>query len=222
MVTLADDAIEAVRERGEHWWTGAVEPVISVQIPGMPGCFAFTTREGLRCDVVLETVSDVPGTHYRYRVAVLDRDGLAERLPPAGEDEPGPDADRMAWILREFHRQLAIFPAAVVAREDWLLGQVAVGNVQRFLYELLVEGNRPLPPMGVKQWSSKLTPRQRNLIAKLPVPTADRESVITAMVEVVRAVQVEGRAAVEAAGVSWPDDADVAVRASWRRHGLPG
>ena len=99
-------------------------PVITTPIPGMPGCFAFTTRAGLRVDVVLETPEDTATSTYSCRVRVLDRDGFA--LPAAFDDDRAPDVGRMQAIVMEFLRQSAIFPAAVVAREDWLLGQVAV------------------------------------------------------------------------------------------------
>ena len=87
----------------------------------------------------------------------------------------------MQAIVIEFLRQSAIFPAAVVAREDWLLGQEAVHNYRRLLYDLFTEANQPLPAMGVKQWSSRLTPGQRELLASLPAPAATRDSVIAAM-----------------------------------------
>ena len=57
----------------------------------------------------------------------------------------------------------------MVAREDWLLGVVGVQNIQMLLYQLFVESNQPLPPMGVKQWSAKLTTGQRAVCAGLPV-----------------------------------------------------
>jgi hypothetical protein len=64
-----------------------LDPVITLPIPGMPGCFAFTTREGLRVDVILETPADVATSSSTRRVRVLDRDGLAP---------PGPDDDSHA------------------------------------------------------------------------------------------------------------------------------
>ena len=64
----------------------------------------------------------------------------------------------MTAVVTEVLRQAAIFPAAVVAREDWLLGQVAVHNYARLLYQLFAASNEPVGPMGVKQWSSRLRP----------------------------------------------------------------
>jgi hypothetical protein len=196
-----------------------LRPAIATPIPGMPGCFAFTTREGLRVDVVLETPAQVAVSPYVQRVRVFDRDGL-EPPAPDGRSE-GPDLQRMQAIVTELHRQAAIFPGAVVARADWLLGQVAVHNYRLMLYDLFVESNRPLPAMGVKQWSSKLTGSQREVLAGLDPPTADREGVVTAMGAVVSAIARHGRAALESAGGVWPDDLSTSIGAYWSRHGLP-
>ena len=196
-----------------------LDPVITTPIPGMPGCFAFTTREGLRVDVVVETPDDLAGSPYSQRVRVFDRDGLA--LPDVTDEAEGPDIGRMQALVTEFLRQSAIFPAAVVAREDWLLGQVAVHNYRLMLYDLLTESNRPLPAMGVKQWSSRLTADQRELLARLPVPAATREGVVAAMGATRFALRTDGRAALERAGGVWPTEVDEAMAAYWTRHGLP-
>ncbi len=90
------------------------------------------------------------------------------------------------------------------------------------LYQLFVETNQPLPPMGVKQWSSKLTPAQRSLLQALAPPTADRGSVLSAMVSVRAAFRTSGRSAAEAGGLVWPTEGDDAVTAYWERSGLVG
>lgn len=54
---------------------------------------------------------------------------------------------------------------------------IAVQQVQLFLYELFAESNKPMPPTGPKQWSFKLTPRQRQLLEGLPVAAPAEQSV---------------------------------------------
>jgi hypothetical protein len=198
---------------------GVLEPVVTTPIPGLPGCFAFTTQEGLRVDVVLETPAGLAESPYTRRVRVFDRDGLEPPEPREASD--GPDVERMQAIVTELHRQAAIFPAAVVARGDWLLGQVAVHNYGLMLYDLFVEANRPLPAVGLKQWTRKLTEPQREVLAGLVPPTADRDAVVAGMVEVVGAIARHGRAALESAGGTWPDDVSASIGAYWARHGLP-
>lgn len=221
IVTVHDELRDDFEAAGGSTWA-FLDPAISFEIPGVPGSFVLMTGEGLRVDAVLESVSQVAKTPYRHRVVVFDR--RAERLavPAAEDDGRGPDAARVEWIAREFARQLAIFPDAVVGREDWLLGQEAVHNYRLFLYELYVESNQPLPPMGVKQWSAKLTAAQRDRLASLRVPTADEESVIDAMQQVQRVIRSEGRAMVESAGGTWPETAVQAGLARWAARGLGG
>lgn len=135
---------------------------------------------------------------------------------PEGPEAVGPDGGRLAQLVAEFLRQMAIFPAAVVARQDWLLGVVGVQGAQLLLYELFVETNQPLPPMGVKQWSAKLTPRQRQICASLPAPTARRNSVLEAMRSTAATFRREAEAVCADHEVPWPTDFDQAVRGYWQ------
>jgi hypothetical protein len=210
--------VEAVQDFIDAAVWSALDPVITTPIPGMSGCFAFTTRQGLRVDVVLETPADLPSTPYRRRVCVFTRDRLA--VPTPGDDGCRPDVARMQAIVTEYFRQSAIFPAAVVAREDWLLGQQAVHNYGLMLYDLFVESNQPLVAMGIKQWSSKLTAQQRAILTDLTPPRAERDDVLTAMRSMRAAVATHGRRVLETAGGAWPTDVDKALAAYWRRHGL--
>ena len=109
---------------------------------------------------------------------------------------------------------------ATVAREDWLLGVVAVRNMQVLLYQLFAACNEPLPVMGVKQWSSRLTPAQRGLLANLHQPRAERAKVVAAMQQIRAVFRDDGRRAVESIGSTWPHDIDRAVADYWRREGL--
>ncbi len=72
------------------------------------------------------------------------------------------------------------------------------------LYDVFVESNQPLPPMGIKQWSAKLTPEQREIMHALPAATSDRESLISAMRTVVEAMRTAGRRAAVPCGCQWP------------------
>ena len=100
----------------------------------------------------------------------------------------------------------------MVARADWLLGVTAVHNVQLMLYQLLVESNQPLPPMGVKQWSARLTAAQREICAGLPPPAADRASVLTAMRAAADAFRLAAAQILATAGAPWPAELERAVQ----------
>jgi len=109
-------------------------------------------------------------------------------------------------------RQQANWPTVYV-RRDWLLGQVGVQQVQLYLSELCAEANQPMPGMGPKQWSAKLTAAQRDLLAALPQPTADPDSVERAREAAVTVFLREARAIATATRVAWPTELEDAVRA---------
>jgi hypothetical protein len=222
LATVPDRDFDEVVEPIGRNVSEVIDPVIILAIPGMPGSFAYTTSQGLRVDLVLERVSEVDRPGFRYRVPVFDRGNITALISPPADLNDGPDPATLESILQEFHRQQAIFPAAVVARGDWLLGQEGVHNTRLMLYQLFVEANQPLPPMGIKQWSRKLTEEQRMLLTSLDPPAAARTPVIAAMTAVRAAFRTVGRATAEAAGANWPADMDAAVEAYWRRSGLAG
>ena len=219
LVAVRDEDFQAFAAGAVDWLHAFADLVLAQELPFLPGGAFATTRDCLRLDLVSESTGSLAETPYRYRVSVYDPDGLTASIPPGGH-EPGPDAGEMQSLVTEFYRLGAIFPAAVVAREDWLLGVAGIGSVQELLYRLFVAANAPLPVMGVKQWSSRLTAHQRDVLAGLPAPTAERASVIEAMQAVRSAFAVEGRGAVEPHGVTWPEELHDAVEAYWRREGL--
>jgi hypothetical protein len=203
-------------EFAAHWrdWLMAVTPVVLAgQIPGLRGSWFSLTPQCLRLDVVTERAGSADGTALTGRLLVLDKDHAYRAVRPAS-DEPavGPDAVRLTSLTSEFFRQLAIFPAAVVARADWLLGVEAVRNIQLMLYQLFVESNQPLPPMGVKQWSAKLTAAQRQTCASLPAPAAGRDSVLAAMRAATDEFLAAARPVLSQAGAPWPAELETAVR----------
>jgi predicted nucleotidyltransferase len=220
LVTVSDADFDTVARELAGILVATVDPVITLAIPGMPGTNAYTTRQGLRVDVVLERIADLDEPAFRRRVTVFDRGDVRALISPVEDANAGPDAATLGAIVQEFLRQQAIYPAAVVGREDWLLGQEGVHNARLMLYQLFVETNQPLPVMGVKQWTSKLTSAQRSVLEALDPPTAGREQVMAAMAAVRSAFRTSGRAAAEAAGMTWPIEIDDAIAACWKRNGL--
>jgi hypothetical protein len=212
-------------------WLARVTPtVLARELPRLPGSFYSVTPDCLRLDVLAERAGAARPADLTRRILVLDKDATASEVAASradagpdvrgfdvgGSDAAGPDPARLAELVAEFLRQMAIFPAAVVARQDWPLGIVGVQGAQLLLYQLFVEANQPLPPMGVKQWSAKLTPRQRQICACLPAPTAGRQSVLAAMRATAAAFRHEAQAVLAASDVPWPTDFDRAVRRYWQ------
>lgn len=204
------------RERVE-----AITPVlISREMPGLPGSTYATTTDCLRLDIVVEPIDRLDHSPFRTRLVVFDRDGLTATVPAV---ELGAETSQQAatGIVEEAYREAAIFPAAVVARGDWLLGVVGVHQMQLALYRLLVECNQPLPPMGVKQWTRRLRADQVRILSALPQPVAERESVVAAMGAALGALRGFGRSCAEAVGLVWPAEVDAGVLAYFERENLP-
>jgi Streptomycin adenylyltransferase len=212
LLAVRDEDFAAFATGWQEWLATVTPTLIARPLPHAPGCFYSTTRDCLRLDVVSEPVAKLAESPHRRRVVVLDRDGLDARVP-APTAAAQPDTDRVAYLVEEFYRLLAIFIPAVVVRQDWLLGMAGAQGIRESLYELFVQANQPLPPMGLKQWSAKLTPAQRTVLEELPAIDASRDALVRAMWANAQAWRTHGRAAVEGLGLPWPSDLADTVQA---------
>lgn len=123
-------------------------------------------------------------------------------------------------LIEETLRQAANFPTVIV-RDDWLMGVIAVQQVQLFLYELFAEANKPMPPTGPKQWSFKLRPWQRQLLEALPAAAPTEQSVKDARKAAFTLFFAEAPAIAKSNGIPWPDELEAAVRAYLIKAGAP-
>jgi hypothetical protein len=160
---------------------------------------------------VCEPVSTLATSRFRHRYVIFDRDGL-DATVPAPEERPGPDLDRLRTTVEEFFRIEAIAPFMLNQRHDYLCVVQGVQDLQRILYNVFVECNQPQPPMGVKQWSARLTPGQREILTALPVAPPEPAALAAALRAVGDAMRTAGRAAVTACGGDWPADLDDGAR----------
>lgn len=196
VIEVADEAFDAFAEGWREWLAQVTPTVLARALPGLPGSWYSLTPKCARFDaVVIRARARGQRAARAEQRLVFDRTAAADgggsppsastsaQNPDPGPDTPaapaaqaigpGPDPARLLGLVEEFLRQQAIFHPSVVAREDWLLGVIGVQQVHMMLYQLFVESNQPLPPSGVKQWSAKLTDRQRRRCAglRLPGPT---------------------------------------------------
>ena len=217
IVAVADDALPAFADSWREWLAQITPTLIARALPFAPGSLYAVTPDRLRIDVVAEPASRVAQSLFRHRLLVFDRDGL-DPLVPAPRLE-GPSAERVSMLVEEFFRDIGMSPV-VIERDDWLLGIEAIHLVRSLLYQLFVEMNAPLPPMGVKQWSTKLTSRQRQVLEALPTGDANRESVLAAHREVETTFREHAREACAALGVAWPDELEAATDRYLAKHGI--
>lgn len=212
VLAVGDDDFD---EFAAHWrdWLAQITPtLIARTVPGSNVVWCALTDACCRIDGVLEPVSRLPTSFSRVRRVVIDRDGL-DALVPTPAARPGPDPARLATLAEEFWRQQAIFAAMAGGRRDLLVCVVGVEQARQLLYDVFVECNQPLPPMGVKQHSSRLTDGQREVLLALPTARPEFGSVVDAMARTCGAMACHGRRAVEAAGAAWPRDLAATVAA---------
>ena len=218
LVAVRDDDHDAFAAEWREWLAAVTPTLIARPLPFAPGSFYSLTPGRQRLDVVVETMAWLPNTPFRSRLTVFDRDGL-DQMIPAPEPGAGLSAERVAGLIEEFFRDYGMFPV-VTEREDWLLGQEGVHFVRGLLYQLFVEENAPLPMMGIKRWSTKLTPEQRAVLTSLPAAAPNRESVMTAHHAVGEAFLVHARRVCDRLGVVWPAELEAATVDYLRSYGL--
>lgn len=216
-IAVADEDFDTFTAEWREWLAEITPTVSAVAIPGGPGSFYALTPTCERFDVICEKVSQTPTSHLTRRIMVFDKDDLIRRIPPP--QDPDPDPAVIRGLIEEILRQAANFPTVVV-RKDWLLGVVAVQQVQLTLYQLFVEANKPQPPTGPKQWSFKLSAEQRLLLEALAVPQATAESVYEARQAALSLFLRQAPIIAEDHDVPWPTDLATAVLSYLRRENL--
>ncbi len=215
------DLVLAVRDEdfddfaaGWRDWLARITPTLLAKELPRSRLIIYALAEDLcRIDVVVEPVSRVAASPHRRRIPVIDRDGLTESVP-APEPGPGPDLTKITAMITEFWRIQANFPAMINGRKDLLCANSGVHVSNQLLYDLFVETNQPLPPMGIKQFTSRLQPDQAELLRALPIcAPGDRELLIKADLAVGEAMATAGRAAAERVGADYPGRISSAVLA---------
>jgi hypothetical protein len=198
-------------------WLAEITPTLTAR-PIADGSFYALTPACERLDVIAEPVSTLAGTRLPRRIAVFDKDDLSRLIPPP--DDPPPDPAVISYLIEETLRQAANFPAVIV-RDDWLMGVVAVQQVQLFLYQLYSESNKPAPATGPKQWSVKLTPGQRQVLQSLPAAAPGPESVRSARDAAFAVFFRDAPPIADRSGVPWPVQLEQSVRAFLEIQGAP-
>jgi hypothetical protein len=208
LLAVADGDHDGFLAGWRAWLADVTPTVLAEALPVAPGIYYSVTPDFERFDVVVESVSALATTFFRGRVTVFDRDGLTDLIPPA-EAGPGPSAEVVRGLITEYFRMSAV--ETIVVRDDWLLAREHVHAVASLVYRLFVEANAPLPPMGVKQWSAKLTPDQRAALASLPVDAPDADGLRAAHLALAAVFVPNAEALARRLGVPWPHELEAAA-----------
>jgi predicted nucleotidyltransferase len=201
LVAVADEHHEAFATSWREWLAAITPTVLAEEQWFAKGSFWSVTPGFERFDVVVEPASAIPTTLFPVRVAVFDHDDLTAQLPAERHREPS--AGAVATLVQEWFHFSAMLEVLLV-REDWLLATEHLHFLRDLLYKLYVEGNQPLPATGLKRWSEKLTPEQRDVLASLPTSAGGRPEVVDAHLRLARAFLGAARPLARRLEVPWP------------------
>ena len=211
LVAVADDEHEEFAGSWQGWLAAITPTVLAEELWFAKGSFWSITPDYERLDVVVEKVSQLPSTLFRIRTVVFDHDGLDATIPEVVLATPS--AAVVTKTIEEwFH--FSAMPEVVKVRRDWLLAAEHLHLLRGLIYKLYVECNQPLPMMGLKQWSSKLTAEQIATMDALPTGVSEMPAFIDAHLACARAFLGVARPLAAQLGIEWP----AALEAAAARH----
>lgn len=202
IVAIADDALG---DFSASWrgWLEEITPTVLARPLGNLGCFYAVTEGWHRFEVVVEGASSVASSKVRNRIPVFDKDDLSKFIPEP-EPVPGPSSEQIEFLITEALRIHGLL-TVVVDREDWLLGVEGIHTLRLLLYQLFVESNAPLPRLGLKQWSAKLSKGQRDVLESMPTGQPNKDDVVQGHVELIDTFTTHARQIASDLKVMWPD-----------------
>lgn len=210
LVAVADDRHLEFAAAWREWLARITPTVLAGELVFRPGSFWSVTPTFERFDVVVEAVAQIPDSPFPLRMTVFDLEGLTDKLPVRGARHADPAA--VTALLENFFHFSAMLEV-ILWREEWLLAVEHLHMLRGLLFSLYVEMNQPLPPMGLKRWSEKLTHQQREVLRRIPTTATSRDEVIAAHLRVSRAFLTPARALAAELEVPWPHHlADAAAR----------
>jgi predicted nucleotidyltransferase len=212
-VAVADGHMQAYAAGWRDLLASITPTVLAEEQWFAKGSFWSITPGYERFDVVVEPVSKLPESLFPVRVVVFDHDDLTATLP--AERPRGATPATVGKLVQDFFHFSAMGEVLLV-REDWLLAAEHLHLMRDMLYKLDVEANQPLPPMGLKRWTDKLTPEQADVLRAVPTSAGSREELIAAHLQLARAFLGTARPLAATLGVAWPDELEAAARSHLR------
>ena len=208
LVAVADDAHESFAGEWRDWLAAITPTVLAEELWFAKGSFFSVTPDFERLDIVVEAAAQLPSTMFRVRTVVFDHDGLDAIVPDV--EPPTPSAATVGKTVEEWFRVTGM-PEVLLVRRDWLLAAEHLHLLRSLVYRLYVECNQPLPMMGIKQWSSKLTAEQVATLEALPTDVRDVPSFIDAHLACSRAFLAVARPLAARLDVVWPHELEAAA-----------
>lgn len=215
ILAVADEAFDDFTASWRNWLADITPTVLAETLPFAKGIVYSVTPTFERFDIVVERVSSLPATLSRWRSVVFDKDGVDASIP-APDAGPPPSADAVATMITEYFRMSAV--ETILVRRDWLLAREHLHVVASLIYQLFVQANAPQPPMGVKQWSTKLTVAQRDALLALPATAGDLDELRRAHLATASLFVCNAEVLADRLQLTWPSALERAAAAHLARH----
>jgi len=168
------------------------------------------SEDWLRCDLNIVSPNQLGHRAKNTVKPLIDRDGLydalPDRLPPKA-----PDPRMVSYLIHEFIRMLGLMPV-VLGREEYVTMALGVGMMRDHLASLLMQDVTNPDPGGMLHQSELLSADQMELLAALPYPGPERETLIDANFEIARHFMPRARAMAKRLDIAWPEQFEAATR----------
>jgi Nucleotidyltransferase domain len=188
------------------------EPVLWRVRPGPSVLINAITPDWMRIDVLAIPASQLAAKS--GMTVLFDRDGLLERRP----ETSGPsrkDDTRLRWEFEEFIRIFGLLPVAM-GREEYLNAVTGIFHLRNLLIDLLIEETGAPNRGGALHLNRLITPEQKDLLGRLPVPEPTRGSAIAAHLAYAAAYLPRARRLAKNRGIDWPESFEQATWAHLR------
>jgi hypothetical protein len=139
-----------------------------------------------------------------------DPTGLAASLPAFGEDQVSTNS-RIVQATEDFLRVLGLLSVGL-GRGEHVLCTMGAGHLRDHLIALMKAEAGTLAE-GALHLSRSVSPGDMAILTSIPMPTADRDSVIAAHLALARAFIPKARAFHAQHALAWPDAFEGATRA---------
>lgn len=212
-LAVADDGLGAFLDAMPRLLRHSCDAVL-VKVAGR--LVNLVTSEWTRADIFIRTASEIAGGVQGPVEVVHDPGDSVRQLDAVPTAVPGA---RVREVVEEFIRLIGLLPTAV-AREEWIGGYVATGGMAAMVTEVMQYENGTHRIGGALRLSSRLTAEQRAEFDALPPLHPDRSSVVETQLALARSFFAHARSVADEAGVSYPEEAERAVRAHLATNGM--
>lgn len=201
-------------------WRGILTGILPIVFWNQFGSQALVvnaiSEDWHRIDLAIHAPDDIARRAKSNIRPLFDRRGLFDALPD-GPATPGPDPDRVRFLINEFIRVLGLMPVTD-GRGEYFIAVMGTGLLRGFVADLMVEMESSPERGGILHLNRLLPVDKIAVLNALPTPSADRSELIAADAEIARLFFPMARAAADELGIDWPEAFERATQRRLEAH----